>query len=440
MAKEKCLEILWLDGEAYRYVDILPIAAFQDCENAPFAYDVRGPRGGLKSVHCHLTVSGDTATLDYHTDKNDRAWNEAHDWFLGILELRFKSNNRSQIDEIKWREGAGKLLSYDIVPAEGIREYKKPTASLALVTREFADSVMADPKRRLKLTGSSPTNQAQLKYAVIAENDVSQWDDKTGELYHFPKRYADLIPPGTLVIYYKGKQISNKFAHVRKSADPHYFGLATIGRHISDNESQKGDLYAKIENFRPFEAVVYIRDPITDEPLEHVIKPNHWRDGVRSITEDQFLKILDLAGEYVAPRQQGKAKPKAPQGAIGDLTEKSIQHMVAQAILTAKNANGQYELRKVKNKEARHAQHELTAYVGELVKKQEGLCAISGLKLEPVDAYQDRDMICSLDRIDSSGHYERGNLQVVCRFINRWKSNDDNENFARLLRRVRSKK
>ena len=40
---------------------------------------------------------------------------------------------------------------------------------------------------------------------VIAENDVSQWDDKTGLEYHFPKRYIPLLRKGTRVIYYKGK-------------------------------------------------------------------------------------------------------------------------------------------------------------------------------------------------------------------------------------------
>jgi hypothetical protein len=43
----------------------------------------------------------------------------------------------------------------------------------------------------------------------------------------------------------------------------------------------------------------------------------------------------------------------------------------------------------------------------------------------------------SLDRIDSSGHYERRNLQVVCKFINQWKGATDNEEFKRLIALVR---
>jgi hypothetical protein len=46
-------------------------------------------------------------------------------------------------------------------------------------------------------------------------------------------------------------------------------------------------------------------------------------------------------------------------------------------------------------------------------------------------------MKASLDRIDSSGHYEAGNLQVVCRFINRWKGADQNVQFVRLMDTLR---
>ena len=44
----------------------------------------------------------------------------------------------------------------------------------------------------------------------------------------------------------------------------------------------------------------------------------------------------------------------------------------------------------------------------------------------------------SLDRIDSSKHYESGNLQEVCKFINKWKGAMANEDFRRLMELVRS--
>ena len=76
---------------------------------------------------------------------------------------------------------------------------------------------------------------------------------------------------------------------------------------------------------------------------------------------------------------------------------------------------------------------EFTAYVMELLAAQGNCCALSGLGLQFDGEVSDRQLLASLDRIDSSGHYAPGNLQVVCQFINRWKSADDNAEFKRLV-------
>jgi hypothetical protein len=49
----------------------------------------------------------------------------------------------------------------------------------------------------------------------------------------------------------------------------------------------------------------------------------------------------------------------------------------------------------------------------------------------------DKNLLPSVDRKDSNGHYEVGNLQIVCQFINFWKGDSDNEEFKRLLMLVR---
>ncbi|MCT5591923.1 hypothetical protein LZL52_24595, partial [Pseudomonas aeruginosa] len=66
--------------------------------------------------------------------------------------------------------------------------------------------------------------------AVIAENDVSIWDDETGAVYHYPRRYSAILKPGVQVVYYKGKLTDKSFADQRLSAQPHYFGIARIGK------------------------------------------------------------------------------------------------------------------------------------------------------------------------------------------------------------------
>jgi hypothetical protein len=64
-------------------------------------------------------------------------------------------------------------------------------------------------------------------------------------------------------------------------------------------------------------------------------------------------------------------------------------------------------------------------------------CALTGIPLQPHGPDVDKNLLPSLDRIDSEGHYEAGNLQVVCQFVNYWKGASDNEEFRRLLILVR---
>lgn len=110
-----------------------------------------------------------------------------------------------------------------------------------------------------------------MRYAVITENDVSQWSDKTGSEYHFPKRYAKYLTPGTTVVYYKGKLKDTNFRDKRLSDEPHYFGFATIEQDpFKDEGSEKGDLFVTIENYTPFKDAVPNKLPRTDEYIEQI--------------------------------------------------------------------------------------------------------------------------------------------------------------------------
>jgi 5-methylcytosine-specific restriction protein A len=153
-------------------------------------------------------------------------------------------------------------------------------------------------------------------FAVITENDESQWDDRTGVVYHFPARYAQHLAPGTQVVYYKGRQRSREFDGKRLTDGPHYFGVAEMGRHWPDPASGRGNLFADVHNFRPF--VVAVMATQASGYLE-VIPPsrvtNYWRDGVRRIDQATYNRIVSLAqlGLPVAPdvdlndQQQGDA-------------------------------------------------------------------------------------------------------------------------------------
>lgn len=132
--------------------------------------------------------------------------------------------------------------------------------------------------------------------AVIAENDVSMWDDETGAVYHYPKRYSSILRPGMQVIYYKGKLTDKAFADQRLSAQPHYFGAARIGKVYPDPGSSKGDLFALVENFQPFEQAVLAKDGYSYlEPIPPSKASNYWRSGVREISQRTLDTILARA-------------------------------------------------------------------------------------------------------------------------------------------------
>ncbi|WP_226639873.1 DUF3883 domain-containing protein [Priestia flexa] len=132
-----------------------------------------------------------------------------------------------------------------------------------------------------------------MKYAVITENDESKWNDQTGILYHFPARYKNKLTTGTKVIYYKGKMTDKKYLTKRLSKNPHYFGVAQVGHifHDKDNEKQ---YFAEIQDFIPFKKPIDFKDQ-NNNYLEEVIRSNHWRDGVREIKKNTYIKIVNHA-------------------------------------------------------------------------------------------------------------------------------------------------
>jgi hypothetical protein len=143
-------------------------------------------------------------------------------------------------------------------------------------------------------------------------------------------------------------------------------------------------------------------------------------DYARALIEGRSLDAWHALPEWRAKEE------RAGRGAARSFTQKelSARRMAEAAFYTAATCNGQEETRRVKNKEVVGFAdvHVLARCILELFEAQEGLCAISGVELQHDEEGADRALICSLDRIDSDGHYEPGNLQVVCRSINSWKS------------------
>ena len=117
----------------------------------------------------------------------------------------------------------------------------------------------------------------------------------------------------------------------------------------------------------------------------------------------------------------------------------SIERMIDTAWKTCNAATGNDRISAAKIKNFEFPSKEIAGkYVHDLLIRQDNRCNLTGIPLKTDRETDDPEFRCSLDRIDSNGHYEPGNLQVVCRFINRWKSDDDNAEFTRLLTHLMS--
>ncbi|GGB67478.1 hypothetical protein [Henriciella pelagia] len=145
----------------------------------------------------------------------------------------------------------------------------------------------------------------------------------------------------------------------------------------------------------------------------------------------------DLSEWHDAPlwkEKQQKSRSKSGPVTVYNPLERAAFRMAHQAFQTASGANGQIVERTVKEKNVGFRNpEELRLYLEALLRAQDQICALSGLDLNLDEQGGDKQLLASLDRIDSNGQYEEGNLQIVCRFINRWKSADDNAEFQRLL-------
>lgn len=129
---------------------------------------------------------------------------------------------------------------------------------------------------------------------------------------------------------------------------------------------------------------------------------------------------------------------KGGAGTVYNARQKAAWRMANTAMKTVAQANGQQLPKTVKIKNIGFtSQIEIEKYVLGLLDLQEGICALTDLSYYLDGETDDTAMLCSLDRIDSTGHYEPGNLQIVCRFANEWKSSRDNTEFKRLIEVVR---
>lgn len=165
----------------------------------------------------------------------------------------------------------------------------------------------------------------------------------------------------------------------------------------------------------------------------------------QSLSDDNaaYAKAL-IAGDDLSPwhdRPDWKAKADSAKRApvrYFDSRRKTIVRMAMTAMGTiAQSGDVSVVVKKDKALGFRD-QFDLEKYIDDLMIAQDGVCALTGLRMLLDGDDGDPELSCSLDRIDSNGHYERGNLQIVCKFANRWKGASDNEKFLNLIATIRA--
>lgn len=147
-----------------------------------------------------------------------------------------------------------------------------------------------------------------------------------------------------------------------------------------------------------------------------------------------LIEGKDLSDWHNQPLWKDKAlKSSAHVVKSYSAMECTIHRLVQTVLDTVGVSDGRQMVSRNKIKEMRMFKEELNLYIYQLYEAQMGFCALSGIKMQLDSEAEDQQLLCSLDRIDSDGHYEKGNLQLVCRFINFWKSDQKDNEFRRLL-------
>jgi len=138
---------------------------------------------------------------------------------------------------------------------------------------------------------------------VLASNDANSgskyaWKDLTGVHYHFPNNYRNVIKPGERFVYYRGVR---RLGGRRGVAE--YFGHGIVGRIWRDPEiaedapKSRWAWYCAVDQYRPFGVPVPAK---IDGTFFENIRRNKWRDGVRLLSEDVYLRLLAAADGFPA--------------------------------------------------------------------------------------------------------------------------------------------
>jgi hypothetical protein len=173
---------------------------------------------------------------------------------------------------------------------------------------------------------------------VLVQNPVIidpefDWKDILGEQYHFPNKYKNRCRPNVQFIYYRGTRRPGG-----KRAEPEYFGYGRIGEvwrdtAISETTPKKNwAWYCRIIDYVPFRR--HVPAKINGEFIE-TIPRNHWSEGVRTLPQDTFDRILALAGHAPSHAIMEVPAPDANRVSIREASEPLLVPRGTEALAVA---------------------------------------------------------------------------------------------------------
>jgi hypothetical protein len=173
--------------------------------------------------------------------------------------------------------------------------------------------------------------------------------------------------------------------------------------------------------------------------IRTTLESNTHLTNIRLIDAHSFCWILSRLSESESVKSGSYDSRGKDAGRILGARERSILDLKFSIVQTAQRSRGQLveQTTRLKIKNLGFDEYALEQHIRELMKLQEDRCALTGIPFHFKDDHADSNFLPSPDRIDSNGHYEPGNIQIVCRFINFWKADTANDEFLALLKLVR---
>lgn len=170
----------------------------------------------------------------------------------------------------------------------------------------------------------------------------------------------------------------------------------------------------------------------TEATYQEIANDRNYRDYALSILEGNLLEELHLRQDWLDVKGD-----KNTVKVFSEL-ERTIYEAVSRIGRTVSRADGRTVESVAKIKNLLVSDETMRKFLNKLYHEQSGLCALTGTSMLLNDDEGPKDLRLSVDRIDSNGHYEPNNVQLVCQFANFWKSDRDNSRFKELIDVVRS--